>query len=439
MFIQFGLKPEPSGSGRNGASVLRLVVMAAVAAFITTSPALARPDAPLTLAEAERIALAAEPGHMALQARAAALDERAVVAGELPEPTLRVGINNFPVESGGFSTEGMTQASLGFRQAFPAGQTRSLSYERYDWLSEGMGESANARGRAVRTATQQAWLERFFLRRAEELITESRPFFSDLAEITRSLYGVGRKSQQDVLRAELELSRLDDRLIDIRRRSARAQSALAEWLGDDARRPVATNFPVWNSVPSLDQLKQALQDHPALLAADAEVEAMDTSVQIADERSKPAWALDVSYGYREGSLPSGDSRSDFVTVGVTVGLPIFRKTSVDSTLTAALQERSAARSSRLRLERELVRQLEAEYAQWTELSRRLDLYATQILSQSRDQAEAALLAYQSDAGDFADVMRAYIGDLNTRIEHLRLTVDRAQSYAMLANLGGLTP
>ena len=53
-----------------------------------------------------------------------------------------------------------------------------------------------------------------------------------------------------------------------------------------------------------------------------------------------------------------------------------------------------------------------------------------------DQAQAALLAYQSDAGDFADVMRAYIDDLNTRLEHTRLQVERAQSFAVLASLGG---
>ena len=89
--------------------------------------------------------------------------------------------------------------------------------------------------------------------------------------------------------------------------------------------------------------------------------------------------------------------------------------------------------------RELGRQLDAEHAQWQELTRRLALYDTEILTQAKDQADAALLAYQSDAGDFADVMRASIGYLNTRIEHLRLSVDRAQSYAMLVNLGGLTP
>jgi outer membrane protein TolC len=67
------------------------------------------------------------------------------------------------------------------------------------------------------------------------------------------------------------------------------------------------------------------------------------------------------------------------------------------------------------------------------------LYDTQILNQAKGQAEAALHAYQSDAGDFADVMRSHIGYLNTQIEHIRLRVDRAQSYAVLANLAELTP
>jgi outer membrane protein TolC len=88
-------------------------------------------------------------------------------------------------------------------------------------------------------------------------------------------------------------------------------------------------------------------------------------------------------------------------------------------------------------EREMQSRLEAEFARWHDLSRRIVLYEERILVQARDHAQAALLAYQSDRGDFADVMRGYIDDLNTRIEFIRLQVERAQSYAMLANLGGL--
>lgn len=88
--------------------------------------------------------------------------------------------------------------------------------------------------------------------------------------------------------------------------------------------------------------------------------------------------------------------------------------------------------------RRLTSQLDAEYAHWRDISRRVVLYETSILSLSEDQAQAALLAYQSEAGDFADVMHGYIDDLNTRLDYVRLQVERAQSYAVLANIGGIS-
>ena len=440
MFFSFGPRPEQCSKNRfvRESLIYNLSTMALLA-VLSATPAHARHDTPLTLAEAEALALVAEPGQQALEFRAAALDEQAVLAGELPDPMLRVGLNNFPLESGGFSTEGMTQAMIGYRQSFPAGKTRSLSNEKFSLLSDGVRSNANARGRDVLTATRHIWLELYFLQRSHQLVHESRPFFADLAEVTRSLYGVGRKTQQDVLRAELELSRLDDRLIDIERRQARARAALAEWIGPEANRPVAEKLPNWQALPEYEVLEDSLLEHPTLLAAEAQIAASDAGVRIADERSKPRWAIDVGYGYRSGLLPNGEPRSDLVTVGVTVGLPFFSKKSVDSTLSAALQERSAVTSSKLRLERELRRRLEGEYAQWRDLTRQLSLYDQQILGQAEDQADAALLAYRSDTGDFSDVMRSYIGFLNTRIEHIRLQVARAQSYAVLANLGGLSP
>ncbi|NIQ25053.1 MAG: TolC family protein, partial [Gammaproteobacteria bacterium] len=175
-----------------------------------------------------------------------------------------------------------------------------------------MGEHAAARGRDVRTAVRDAWLELYFLDRSHELVLESRPYFADLAEVTRSLYAVGRKTQQDVLRAELELSRLDDRVIDIERRQARARAELAEWIGHDAGRPLAEAFPQWTSMPAIEALLERLQQHPSLLAAEAEVGASEAGVRVADERSKPGWALDLGYGYRQGMLPSGEPRSDMV-------------------------------------------------------------------------------------------------------------------------------
>ncbi len=409
---------------------------AKAAILVVSTTAAVHAAEPLTHAEAESLAVDTEPGIEALQASAAALRERSVIAGELPDPVMRIGLNNFPLESGGFSTEGMTQAAVGFRQMFPAGEKRKLGALALRQSAGVRDEQGAARRREVLTAVRRAWLDVYRQQRSLDLLRESRPFFADLVDISRSLYEVGRKGQQDVLRAQLELSRLDDRLIDNERRLARARAALGEWIGNDSQRPVATVLPTWQSIPVLADIENGLRDHPLLRAADAGVAARNTGVDLAGQRSKPGWSLDVGYGYREGNLPNGQPRSDLITVGVSVDLPFFRRDSVDSTLSAALQERSAAKAKREQLRRSLTSQLRAEHAHFSQLSRRMDLYEQHILTQASDHAAASLLAYQNDQADFANVMRAYIDDLDTRTRYIHLQVDRARSYAVLANLGG---
>jgi outer membrane protein TolC len=411
------------------------IVFIALTAWSWTPAAFAQQRVPLTIAEAEDLALAGEPGLDALLARADAMQERAVAAGQLPDPMLRVGLANFPINSGGFSTEGMTQAQLGVRQAFPRAREYDAAEKRA--MGEAFDHGADARRREVLTAVRSAWLDLYLSQQALELVTESRPFFVDLVTITRSLYGVGRKSQHDVLRAELELSRLDDRLIEIDRTRSEAQAALSRWIAADAYRPAAMKFPAWGAPPGIEELRAALASHPLLAAAESGIAASQAAVRVAEENKKPGWAVDLGYGYREGFQANGEPRSDFVSLSVTVDLPMFGKNRQDRELAAALGERRAATNSQAALRARLGSELEAEYARWTDLTRRLALYDTQILEQSKGQAQAALLAYQSDAGDFADVMRAWIDDLDTRLDHIRLQVQRAQSYAVLANLGGL--
>ena len=423
MFSEFGRVPR------------FFILVVVVTLFCPVVPAAAQQRLPLTIAEAGDLALAGEPGAAALLDSADALQERAVAAGQLPDPMLRVGLANFPISGGGFSTEGMTQAQLGFRQAFP--RARSLESDQFEGQARALTFNADARKRDVLQATRHAWLDTYYAQQAEALLTESRPFFADLVTITRSLYSVGRKSQHDVLRADLELSRLDDRLIETSRIRESSRAMLSRWLGAEAYRPLAMTLPAWQSLPALEQLREQLPLHPALAAADAGVGARQAAVRVAEERKKPGWALDVGYGYRDGYLPSGEPRSDFVSVAVTVDLPLFSGNRQDRRLAAALSERRAAINNQAELSARLGSELNAEYARWTDLSRRLELYETRLLNQSRTQARAALLAYQSDTGDFADVMRAYIDDLNARLAYLRLQVDQAKSYAVLANLGGI--
>ena len=248
--------------------------------LLASTPVAAQGRVPLTLMEAEDRALEQEPGRLH-SGRANALEEQSVASEQLPDPELRVGIANFPIQSGGFTTEGMTQAQIAVRQAFPAGNSRTASTSQFQSLAAEMSQSAEARGRDVLTAVRKAWLEAYYWEQADSIVSEARPFFTDLLTVTRSLYAVGSKDQQDVLRAELELSRLDDRLISISRQGAGARAALSEWIGAESARPVAAKLPAWEQLPPLETLRADLLNHPALRAADARIDAQRAGIDLA--------------------------------------------------------------------------------------------------------------------------------------------------------------
>ena len=418
---------------------MQVAMLTVLTAFLIVPTAFAQSTAPLRIEEAVAIAADGEPGAEAIRARAEALREESVVAGQLPDPQLRLGVGNFPIESGGFTTEGMTQAQIGIRQAFPAGDTRALSTRRLEAMASKMSESAAARDRDVVTAVRRSWLDLYYWERAETVVTETREYFDDLVTVTRSLYAVGKKDQQDVLQAELALSRLNDRLISINRQRARGRAALGEWIGAAARRPLDSTLPSWPALPPYEPLREALAQHPAIEAADAEVRASKAGIDLAQEQYKPGWAIDLGYGYRDGSLVTGEPRSDFVSLSVVVDLRLFKANRQDRKLSAALSERRAVEQEREQLMRRLQSQLEAEYARWQDLTRRIELYQRSILPQAEDRANAALLAYQSQSGDFTDVMRGYIDALETKLAYEQLLTERAQTHAVIANLGGLNP
>lgn len=406
-----------------------------IAAALLAAASAAAGAEPLTLAEAERVALCAEPGALALREEAAALDELAIAAGALPDPQIRIGAANLPIEGGGFRTEGMTHVQLGLRQAFPPGGARAAAARRESTRAEQRQAQAEERARNVLLGTRNAWLDRFLASRSRQLVLDARPLFADLVAITRSLYTVGDADQQDLLRAELESSQLQARLVAIEQQDAEAGAALRRWIGDDASREVAA-LSNWQPLPSVDELTASVAEHPRLAAAAAATAVADAAVALARASYRPHWTLDAAYSYRDGGLPDGSSRPDFLSVSATLSVPLFPANRQDRALRAAQGRHRAAQALRDDVRRELRAELLREHGRWLDAGRRLQVYRDAVLGQSRANAEAALAAYRSETGDFAEVMRGYINDLEVRLAHLALRVDRRRTHARLAYLGG---
>jgi outer membrane protein TolC len=394
--------------------------------------------ATLSLTEAVSQALARDPWLESSQLRQQALLDEAEASGSLPDPTLSLMAGNLPVDSFNLDQEPMTQLSVGLSQMFPRGDTLFLAKQKRQQLALEhplLREDRRAKAKAI---VSRLWLDAFNAQESIRLIERDRALFEHLVDAARAGYSaaVAGAQQQDVIRAQLELTRLEDRLTVLKRRREAAQRRLSEWVGAPARRDMTALLPLQApdrpvSIGDSDQARyESVQNHPQLLALDVRIDATETDVELARQRYKPEWGLSARYGYRHED-PQGRSRADLFSVGITFDLPLFTAARQDKQVSASLNRAGAIKTDRELVVRRLVAELETATVDLARLDQRLELYTDQLLPQMAEQAKAALAAYNNDDGDFAEAVRARIAELNARIESLDIAVARQKTIAQI--------
>jgi outer membrane protein TolC len=178
------------------------------------------------------------------------------------------------------------------------------------------------------------------------------------------------------------------------------------------------------------KLAQILMAHPKIRSVDQKISAEESGVKLAKQSYKPQWGINASYGYRDAD-PMGNDRADFFSVGVSLDVPLFTGKRQDKQVQAAVAEREAIKTERTLVLRQLRSGFETAERQYRRLLDRRELYRSRLLKEMSEQAEASLTAYTHDDGDFAEVVRARIAELNARIEALNVEVDIHKIVAQL--------
>jgi outer membrane protein TolC len=388
----------------------------------------------LQLDEAVQIALQSEdPSLLLHDVRAAALEERAVADAQLPDPTIRTALANFPTDSFRFEQEPMTQVQFGLRQEFPAGQTLSLKGKRRETEAEVERARRMQTLRQIELAVRTAWFDLYHWQNGQALVRASRAQVDDLIETLSANFATGRIHLQDVLRGELELAMFDDRLTDMQRQADIARAALARYVGEAVDAALPTQFPTLDTPRSEAEIEADLVKHPAVLIEDKLTDAAGVDIELAKEAYKPSWSLDGGYGLR------GGGRADFVSVGVTLSVPLFTGRRQDRRLSAAVQEQGAAKLDRATLLLELRRDLGTTYANWIRYGQRIQLYERTVTARAEETADASVSTYAQGVADFPELIRAHLARLDAELKLLELRTERAKAWARLEYLTGDRP
>lgn len=391
----------------------------------------------MSLQEAEQLALQRDTMIQAIQKNEQALREDAVADNSLPDPEIKLGFLNFPTDTFSRTQEPMTQIQIGIQQMFPRGNSLDLKSARTNLMADMQNNNLAGRKRDVLLQLRQSWFELYYWNQSEKVISLNIKTFKQLVGITQSNYASGRRNQQDVTQAQLELGKLEDRLFSIKEMQEKVNAMLFKWLGEEyLHRVLSISWPHMSDVPKRQMITQSLHKHPLLLSENTKVDVAETSMALVRESYKPGFMIDVSYGFRDGKNANGSERSDFASAMVKMDLPLFTGKRQDRQFAASQQRLFAARDEKEEKYRTLLRLLDETYANWTRLDQRLEHYRSSLLPKAKENTQAALNAYQSNATPFTTLIRAQINELDTELQSLRLQVDFAKAQAGLFYLAG---
>lgn len=396
-------------------------------------------EKPLTLSEAESLAINTSPELKRFQAESSAWVEQSIADGQLSDPQLVVGAANVPTNSFSFTQDDMTMEQVGLQQTFSRGHSLSMKSKQSQALAVGEKRKAQEKALTLVRNVRETWLDLYYWTEALRVLQMNRTLYKNLFKVTESQYETGTINQSDVLQVQLELSKLNDQAIQIKQQISVLRAQLERWVGTmKANRPLALTIPNWPAPRSLKWLQIRLKKHPLLSIDAAMIAAAHSNVAFAKEQYKPGWLLNVGFAKRQGRMADGMPRSDFVGAQVTVDLPFFTSNRQDRQVKAGYDRLLATKLDQQIHYRDLLQVLTTQYVIWKSLAMRDNGYKMQLIPEARQNAKASLLAYQNTTAELSIVLRAYSSELTIQLERIQLQVERAKSRATLLYLEGIT-
>jgi outer membrane protein TolC len=393
----------------------------------------------LSIGEAEFLALNLSPEIQQLKAKACGLQQQAIADGQLLDPQLMAGAINVPTNSFSFTQDEMTMLAVGVQQQLPRGRSLTIKSKQTQALATAEQRKIKEQVSLLLRSVRETWLELYYWNQALKIIHDNQKIYRSLLKVSESQYSTGKGNQSDVLQVQVELSRLANQSLQIEQQIDLLRAQLGRFIGQEqAKRNLSEHLPSWLKPPSRLVLQHRLKSHPLILIDGATIEAARQEVALAKEQYKPGWLLGASYGFRQGQMPNGMPRSDMLTAQVTVDLPLFPGKRQDRQFQASVYKLQASHMDRAIHYRDLLKELQAQYAIWEKLSQRERIYQGQLLPEAKQNAKASLLAYQNTTVEMNTVLRAYSNELDIRQEQLQVLIEKMKARVVLLYLEGLT-
>ncbi|MFH0129885.1 TolC family protein [Variovorax sp. VaC1] len=394
---------------------------AAALAAALSLPCLA-PAAPLSFDAALRLAVQRSEAARAARAGVLSATEAARAAAQLPDPTLRVGIDNLPATGPDrFNTtrDSMTMKRIGISQEWLSADKRAARQAAADASVGREAVQARVAAADARLQAALAYLDAFYAGETLKLATLMEHHAHEELEASRARLSSASGNSQDVLALAGARGISEDDTAEIRQQQNTARVAFERWVGvppDDLAPPDAMPLP---------SEQDYVAGHPTVAAMQRDVDVAGRAADVTASNRKPNWTWEVSYGQRTGY-------ADMVSVGVSIPLAVApgERQDRDTASRRALVDKAEADLA------EATRAATAEYRSLSgdaqRLQQRIDRYRSGVVVPAAQRTAAALAAYQSSQGSLVVLFEARHAEVEAQRKLLTLQRDLAKARIQLA-------
>jgi len=413
---------------------MKRVISLLVVAFSFTAAGIGAAEEPVLRVEPiVQEALEKNPKILAARGRHAALKEKIPQSGALEDPMLGFGVVNLP-NNFDFNEEDMTMKEISVSQKFPFPGKRGLSEKVTAKEADAGAAEADDVANQVAKDVKITFYDLSHVYRAMEVTQRSKSLLEELAKITQTRYSLGQAIQEDVIRNQVEISKMVDDLIMLEQKK-RALTARLNYLlnrppNSPLGRPAEVDFrPIAFSIEDLQQ--QAAADNPMLRALKQDIAARGKSVDLARRDYFPDFSLKFAYGQR-------DDRLDMYTGMVEMNLPIFYKSKQERKVAEAYADVRSSQAKFDGAQNEIFYMIADMGSMAQRLERKIELYRTGIIPQSRLQIDTALSAYMVNKADFMTLLDSRMRLYRYELEYHDALTEYEKSLAALEAAVGAT-
>ena len=416
------------------------------------------PAAVLNLDELISEALEANPDITASQKKRDALWEKPSQAKAWDDPRLEIGVRNVPADDADFTKIDMTMKEVSLSQAIPMPGITSLREKIAIQEAKSADRMHDYTRLQITREVKKAYFELYLVNRHMGTAEKNKGLLSQFVEIAQAKYAVGKGMQQDVLKAQVELSEFIERLIKFRQEKTTIIAGLNRLLARDDSAPLLGQpvLPEHKITQSETELAEAAKaGNPGLLSLQEIIARNETDYKLAKKSYVPEIMVTGAYGQREnghktGARPtvmtdaSGKSslvymrelnqnieRADVFSVGVGINVPIwfYSKQNKKVAETFHMIEQSKAEYRALANEIQYkIRDLMAKQARETEL---IELYEHGIIPQATQSLNSSIAGYQVGSVDFLTLLDSQVTLCNAE---LQVSAAQAQYQMNLADI-----